>query len=349
MRPISNVVDITNYVMLGIGSPTHALRRDEDRRRRADGAPRARRARRSSTLDGKARTLDPDMLVIADAERAERLAGIMGGEGSEIGRRDDARSCSRPRTSSATASRAPARRSALRTDSAGRWDPRRRPYLAPQASAWAAELLVELAGAQHAAGGPGRGREAAGARADRAAHRLREQILGMPIDDAEETRILGAARLRAGALDGSDRRRRDGADVAPEGHDARDRPRRGGRPHPRPREAAGDHSRPHRRRRLADPPQAVRRRGRGGARGAGLHEAYTLSLVDAGSPTCTASPTDDPRRGLVPLQNPLSADYAFMRRCWCRACCAPCGATVRPGGGAALFEIAHLYHAPAAR
>ncbi|HET8568378.1 MAG TPA: phenylalanine--tRNA ligase subunit beta [Candidatus Limnocylindria bacterium] len=83
MRPISNVVDITNYVMLELGQPLHAY--DATRLRgRALVARRARHGEHLRTLDGVDRVLRPGDLVIADAERALGLAGIIGGEDSEI-------------------------------------------------------------------------------------------------------------------------------------------------------------------------------------------------------------------------------------------------------------------------
>jgi phenylalanyl-tRNA synthetase beta chain len=83
MRPIDNVVDITNYVMLELGQPLHAY----DRRRLRGGMLSARQARRGEslrTLDGVDRVLPEGTLVIADAERALGVAGILGGEDSEI-------------------------------------------------------------------------------------------------------------------------------------------------------------------------------------------------------------------------------------------------------------------------
>jgi len=84
VRPINNVVDVTNYVMLELGQPMHAF----DLARLAGRALVIRRARageRLRTLDGVDRELDPDMLVIADAERAGAIGGVMGGHDSEIG------------------------------------------------------------------------------------------------------------------------------------------------------------------------------------------------------------------------------------------------------------------------
>ena len=83
IRPINNVVDTTNYVMLELGHPMHAFDLD-----RLDGQQiRIRRARAGEqlrTLDGQRRTLQTDMLVIADASRAQAVAGVMGGAESEV-------------------------------------------------------------------------------------------------------------------------------------------------------------------------------------------------------------------------------------------------------------------------
>ncbi len=83
MRPINNIVDITNFVMLETGQPMHAF----DMRHVAGNELCIRRAKPGetiTTLDGKAHTLTPDMLVIADRDEPSCIAGIMGGENSEI-------------------------------------------------------------------------------------------------------------------------------------------------------------------------------------------------------------------------------------------------------------------------
>jgi phenylalanyl-tRNA synthetase beta chain len=84
VRSINNVVDVTNYVMLEIGHPMHAFDLERLAGRRLVIRP-AREQERLRTLDGIERTLDPAMLVIADAERAVAVAGVMGGEECEIG------------------------------------------------------------------------------------------------------------------------------------------------------------------------------------------------------------------------------------------------------------------------
>jgi phenylalanyl-tRNA synthetase beta chain len=83
MRPISNVVDITNFVMLEYGEPLHAFDYNQVRGRKII-VRRAEEGEVLVTLDGAKRPLSPDMLVIADAERAVAVAGVMGGADSEM-------------------------------------------------------------------------------------------------------------------------------------------------------------------------------------------------------------------------------------------------------------------------
>lgn len=83
MRPISNVVDVTNFVMMEMGQPMHAY--DYNLlSRHSIIVRRARPGERITTLDGAKRELSPDMLVIADAVQAVGIAGVMGGLATEV-------------------------------------------------------------------------------------------------------------------------------------------------------------------------------------------------------------------------------------------------------------------------
>lgn len=144
VRPISNVVDITNYVMLELGHPLHAF----DAAKVNDQTIVVRRARateRLRTLDGVDRELHPDDLLIADPRGAIGLAGVIGGETSEVS--DSTSSVLLevayfdPSTIAFTT-----RRHALRTEASARFERGMDPATPPIASARAAQLLSELAG-----------------------------------------------------------------------------------------------------------------------------------------------------------------------------------------------------------
>ena len=83
MRPINNIVDVTNYVMLEYGQPLHAFDYERIRGKKII-VRRASNGENVVSLDGVERTLAGDMLVIADGERAVAVAGVMGGANSEV-------------------------------------------------------------------------------------------------------------------------------------------------------------------------------------------------------------------------------------------------------------------------
>ncbi|TML41841.1 MAG: phenylalanine--tRNA ligase subunit beta [Actinobacteria bacterium] len=145
MRPIANVVDVTNYVMLALGNPLHAF----DFETLHGGKIVVRRARKGEemrTLDGVERRLEPDALLIADAERAIALAGIMGGEETEIGASTTTVLLEAANFEPFTIFKT-SERLRLRTEGSNRWEKGVDPYLAAPAAALATELLVELTGA----------------------------------------------------------------------------------------------------------------------------------------------------------------------------------------------------------
>jgi len=149
MRPISNVVDVTNYVMLALGNPLHAF----DHAKLAEGRIVVRRAKNGEelrTLDGELRKLERDDLLIADGKRAVALAGIMGGEETEITETTTDVLLEAANFDAHTIFRT-SERLRLRTEGSNRWEKGVDPHLAPQAAALATQLIVELAGARRVA------------------------------------------------------------------------------------------------------------------------------------------------------------------------------------------------------
>lgn len=142
VRSISNIVDVTNYVMLEYGQPLHAF--DYDRlvgnkiivRRAEDGE-------KLETLDHVERTLDSDMLVIADAGSAVALAGVMGGTNSEVSERTTTLLLESASFNMKSV-RHTARLLKLRSDASARFERGIDPHLAGTAMARALELLKEV-------------------------------------------------------------------------------------------------------------------------------------------------------------------------------------------------------------
>ncbi len=146
MRPIANIVDVTNYVMLGLGNPLHAF----DYAELAGGKIVVRRAllgEKLRTLDGVERDLDPSDLMIADAERSIALAGIIGGEETEI-TEATTEVLLEAANFEPTGIWRTSERLRLRTEGSNRWEKGVDPYLAEHAAIWATELIVGLSGAR---------------------------------------------------------------------------------------------------------------------------------------------------------------------------------------------------------
>ena len=144
IRPINNIVDITNYVMVEYGQPMHAF----DYRYVSGGKIIVRRAgtdTQLTTLDGNVRPLQPDMLVIADETKPVGLAGIMGGENSEIVT-DTADVVFESANFDGTSIRQTALALGMRTDASAKFEKNIDPMMTLEAVNRACEL-VELLGA----------------------------------------------------------------------------------------------------------------------------------------------------------------------------------------------------------
>ena len=148
MRAISNVVDVTNYVMLAVGNPLHAFDYDTLEGGRIV-VRRAKKKERLRTLDGAMRELDPSDLVIADAKRSIALAAIMGGEETEVSERTTNVLLEAANFEPIGILRS-SERLALRTEGSNRWEKGVDPHLAGPASTLATQLLVQLTGARWA-------------------------------------------------------------------------------------------------------------------------------------------------------------------------------------------------------
>lgn len=143
MRPISVVVDVTNYVMLETGQPLHAF--DADKIRGTLVARRAVTGERLRTLDGVDRTLSPDDLVIADDAGPVALAGTMGGQPTEISLSSTSIALEAANFDAMSVARM-SRRHKLSSEASRRFERGVDWRLAPFASQRAAALLIELAG-----------------------------------------------------------------------------------------------------------------------------------------------------------------------------------------------------------
>src|SRR5215213_3813122 len=322
MRPISNVVDVTNYVMHALGNPLHAF----DHATLADGRIVVRRARpgeKLRTLDGVDRNLDPADLVIADAERAVALAGIMGGEETEVTEQTTTVLLEAANFEPYGLLRS-SERLKLRTEGSNRWEKGVDPHLAPQAAALATELILELADAEWVGHTdvyedlPERPRVEV--RPNRAS-----EVVGLEIPPDEQSEILRRIGFDV-----------DGAVTVPTWR-ARDVTREIDVVEEVARFRLDDVPftlplRRHMTGRLT-PAQRIRRLLEDALVGAGFSEAYTPSLVPAGSD-----------REALALPEPMTEEQVLLRRALTPSLVEAAERNVAAGSGAiALFELARVY------
>src|SRR4051794_36728302 len=199
-RPINNVVDITNYVMLLTGQPLHSFDLDKVRGGRLK-VHRAADGQKMRTLDGGERTLDSTMALISDAEGPTSIAGIMGGEVSEVSGTTTRVAMEAATWVGSNIMRTQAKLN-LRTEASARFEKQLHPELAIAAQRLAARLMVELAGARMLAGTVDEYPQPAeprvvGLRAARV-----ERLLGMAIPDDQIEAILGRLGFEAERGDG---------------------------------------------------------------------------------------------------------------------------------------------------
>jgi phenylalanyl-tRNA synthetase beta chain len=308
-RPISNVVDITNYVMLLTGQPLHGFDLD-----RVAGAQltvrRAHDGEQIETLDGHMRALDHDMVLIEDAEGPTSIAGIMGGARSEV-QPDTKRVLMEVANWNGANIHRTSLKLGLRSEASSRFEKQLQPEQAMEAQALATRLMLELTGARLIPGTVDIGGDGPPPKTIRLRDVRIESLLGAPIPRDRCREILNALEFQtADAEDGLDvtvppfRRgdvtreadlieevaRLDGLDKLPATLPSR-------------HDAAG---------RLTLR-QRLRRRAADALAAQGLDEIVGWSFAHPDLPERLRLAPDDPLRATVELENPISADLSRLR------------------------------------
>jgi phenylalanyl-tRNA synthetase beta chain len=195
VRPISNVVDVTNFVLLEYGQPLHAF--DLDKVAGQEIIVRtARPGEKMKTLDGKERALSPEDLLICDRDRAQALAGVMGGEDSEV-----SAGTTRVLLESAhfqpSSIRRTAKRHGLHTEASHRFERGADLDAVIPAVDRAAALIAELAGGTVAPGRVDVHPQPQPPRRVTLRYERVERLLGVAIPEADCRRILGTLGFRS--------------------------------------------------------------------------------------------------------------------------------------------------------
>jgi phenylalanyl-tRNA synthetase beta chain len=309
-RPINNIVDITNYVMLLTAQPLHAFDLDKV----PSGALTVRAAadgEKMTTLDDVERTLDAETVLVCDESGPTGIAGIMGGQVSEVSDQTT-RVLLEVANWNGTNILRTSRQLGLRSEASSRFEKQLHPELCMRAQRIASRLLVELCGAKLVPGTIDVAAEIpAPPRLKLRAARV-EGLLGMRIDQADQVAYL--ERLGFGVEpDGDDLE----VTVPPERHYDVTREvdliEEVGRVHgfdehlpttlPAVAEKIGGLSRA----------QQLRRRAEDSLRDLGFDQIVGWSFTDPGETGRLRIPADDPRGDAVLLANPLSEDQSAMR------------------------------------
>jgi phenylalanyl-tRNA synthetase beta chain len=310
MRPINNVVDITNYVMLLTAQPLHAFDLDQ-----VPGGEliirTAREGEKMTTLDGVERTFDADTVLVCDREGPSGIAGIMGGAESEVSDRTT-RVLLEVANWNGVNILQTSRKLGLRTDASSRFEKQLHPELAIWAQRVASQLMVELCGATLVPGTIDVAAEIPARHEVRLRTERAARLLGMRVEpDLCETYLqrLGFDVTRDG----------DDMDAVVPVHRHYDVTREVdlieevGRIHgyadhvpaTLPREGAGGG-------RLSRE-QLLRRRAEDVMRDLGFDGIVTLSLTEPGRPRALRIGADDPRSATIGISNPLSQEHSVLR------------------------------------
>ena len=344
IRPINNVVDATNYVLLDLGQPLHAFDLDLLAGREIV-VRRAAAGERFTTLDGVERVLVAADLVIADHDRAVALAGVMGGANSEIsGKTRDVlleSACFEPLSVRRTA-----RRLGLSTEASFRFERGTDPAMARTAADVAAALIRQLAGGEVAAGVLDSAPVLAAPRTVPLSLARLSAFAGCPIPRERALAILAALELEP---------RGDGDEIACSvptfrvdlelAEDVYEEVLRhfgyDNIPSTLPASTAGPG------RRLGSWP--LTERAREAITAAGLAETCTYAFVAESAEAATAASQLADRGATLRLSNPLSARLAVMRRSVLAGLLEAAAGNLRRGAErVALAEVGRVYFADGA-
>jgi phenylalanyl-tRNA synthetase beta chain len=310
MRPINNVVDITNYVMLMTAQPLHAFDLD----RVPDGELIVRTAKpgeKLTTLDGIERSFDEEMVLVCDRSGPSGVAGIMGGQVSEV---SDAttRVLLEVATWNGVNILRTSRKLGLRSDASNRFEKQLHPELAIRAQRIASRLMVELCGAKLVPGTIDEAAEIPAPHRIGLRHERVERLLGMPISPDHCAEYLDR-------LDFEVEREGENLEATVPVHRHYDVTREVdlveevGRIHgyaanlePTLPGTSGQTGRLTREQRL-------RRRAEDAMRDLGFDALVNLSLTDTGMPGRLRIPDEDVRAQPIGISNPLSAEHSFER------------------------------------
>jgi phenylalanyl-tRNA synthetase beta chain len=310
MRPINNVVDITNYVMLMTAQPLHAFDLDKV----PDGALIVRTANpgeKMTTLDGAERTFDEDAVLVCDRNGPSGIAGIMGGQVSEVSEQTT-RVLLEVATWNGVNILRTSRKLGLRTDASNRFEKQLHPELALRGQRIASQLMIELCGAKLV---PGTIDEAADVPEP---HRLRlrhervARLLGMEISPDQCATYLER-------LDFEIDRDGDDLEATVPVHRHYDVTREVdlieevGRIHGYAKNLSGTRPSTSGQGRRLTRDQRLRRRAENAMRDLGFDAIVSLSLTDPGMPGRLRIPEGDLRAEPIRVSNPLSAEHSAER------------------------------------
>jgi phenylalanyl-tRNA synthetase beta chain len=308
-RPINNVVDITNYAMLLVGSPLHAFDLDRVAGQRLV-VRRAQDQEQVTTLDGQVRILDAEMLVIDDADGPTSIAGVMGGERSEV-HEDTTRVLMEVANWNGANIHRTSQMLGLRSEASARFEKGLAPEQAMEAQIVATHLMLELTGARLVPGTIDIGGDGPPPQVIRLRERRVAELLGRPIPRPRQAEILEALQFGVEEAD-------DGLDVSVPAFRRNDVYREADLVEevaridgleelpatlPARRGSAG---------RLTTQ-QRLRRRATDALVGRGMYEIVGWTFTEPGIADRLRLDADDPRRDFVVVQNPMSEDHSVLR------------------------------------